>query len=452
MTLAAPPSGPRPGQGPRWWALAGAVLLCGLAASPRSCAANAAAPDDLLATWQQARAADPLRAIAEAERGVQRELATQARAAWLPQWQVGSTERRPQDGGPRSHETVSSLSQAVFDLARLRTLDAERTLETAQDARVVAAEQALAGRVAQAYFGVLSAQAALAAAETNEAAFAAQVAQSQARFEAGLAAQVDVEQSRTYHALARGGTVQARQSLADARAALAQVTGRPPGPLRALAGTLPVRPPEPVDAEAWVQRALAGNPGLRALALGLQASEQRIGAAQAEHAPRVGASLDTRRGTGGQADPSNGRTQTALMFHLTLPLFAGGAIESGVRRARHQRDAARETLELARRAVERETRAQHDAVLAGGLLLEATAAAVAAADRALEATRSGHALGTRSNTDLLLAIQTQSSARNAHDRARHQRVLAQVLLQQAVGTLGEAELAAINALLETGDR
>jgi outer membrane protein len=426
-----------------------AVMLLGLLlAQPHAQAAS----DDLLGIYEQARAADPQLAAAAALRGVQREAAVQARAALLPQWQLDASDSRTQTSDSRSHAITSSLNQVLFDLGRLRTLDAERVLESAQDARVRAAEQALAARVAQAYFGVLSAQAALATAQVNEAAFATQAAQAQSRFESGLAAQVDVEQSRTYHALARGSTVQAQQRLADARAALAEITGRAPGELRPLAAALPALPPQPADAQAWVEQALQANPNLIALTLGVQAGERRIEAARAAHAPSLSASLDTRRAGGPAiAEADRGRSHTLLAVRLTVPLFAGGATQSGVRQAAFQRDALREALEAERRALIRETQAQHQAVLAGVALLDSTAAAVAAADRALAATRSGQALGTRSNTDLLLAIQTQASARNAHDQARHGYVLARLLLQQAAGSLGLAELTAANALLQ-GDR
>jgi outer membrane protein len=414
-----------------------------------------AASLDLLDVFQQARAADPVLAAARAQRGVQQEAAVLARAALLPQWRLSVGGSRGEGGATRRHEIVSSLDQVLLDLGRLRTLDAERSLESAQDAQLRAAEQALAARVAQAYFGVLSTQAALATAQVNEAAFATQAAQSQSRFEAGLAAQVDVEQSRTYHALSRGGTVLARQALADARAALAQITGRDAGTLRPLADPLSALPPQPAQAQDWVDQALQAHPALQALTWAVQAGEHRIDAARAGHAPSVVASLDTVRAGGpGAAAADNGRHQTQLAVRLSLPLFAGGATQSAVRRAAFQRDVLREELLSARRAVARETQTQHQAVLAGVALLDSTADAVAAAERALAATRSGQALGTRSNTDLLLAIQTQAAARNAHDQARHGVVLARLLLQQAVGSLGVAELAAANALLERpqGDR
>ena len=96
----------------------------------------------------------------------------------------------------------------------------------------------------------------------------------------------------------------------------------------------------------------------------------------------------------------------------------------------------------------REVRAEHLAVGQGAVQLQATQAAVAAAERALESTRTGQALGTRSTTDLLLAIQTLAGAQNAQTQARHRHVLALLALHFAAGSLGDTELAAVNSLLE----
>jgi outer membrane protein len=156
----------------------------------------AAAAEDLLQVYAQARAADPLLAAADAQRGEQRELAVQARAALLPQWSLNAEELRAQQQGTREHRFTSTLSQTVLDLSRLRAWDAAETLASAGDAQLRAAEQELCARVASAYFGVLSAQASLATAQANEDAFAQQVGQAQSRFESGLSASVDVEQAR----------------------------------------------------------------------------------------------------------------------------------------------------------------------------------------------------------------------------------------------------------------
>ncbi|MBL8278028.1 MAG: TolC family outer membrane protein [Pelomonas sp.] len=411
-------------------------------------AAGAARADDLLQVWAQARAADPLLRQAAAYSGAQDAAAREARAALLPQWSVQASEQRENAGGGRSRVTTSSLSQPLFDLAALREWDASRSLASAQSARLAAAEQAARARVADAYFGLLSAQAQLATARANEEAFARQVSEAESRFKAGLSAQVEADQSRAYRELARGNTLAAELAVADAREALAQLTGTAPAALQPLRRDLAAQP-LPDDAEAWGQRALQANPELRALQLDVQASEQRISAARAGHLPTLSLGVDTtqRRGDAVSAFDA-GRTPTLVGLRLTVPLFAGGAVAAAADRAGFQRDAAREQLEAGRRAVLRDVRAQHLAVGQGEAQLRSTQVAVEAAERALEATRTGLTLGTRSTTDLLLAIQTLAGAQNAQTQARHRHVLALLALHQAAGSLGDTELAAVNALLE----
>lgn len=410
-------------------------------------AVGTARADDLLQVWAQARAADPVLRQAAAFSGAQGAAARQARAALLPQWRLEASEQR-ESGGSRSRTTTSSLSQPLFDLAALREWDASRSQASAESARLAAAEQAARARVAEAYFGWLSAQAQLATARANEDAFARQVSEAETRFQAGLSAQVEADQSRAYRELARGNTLAAELAVADAREALAQLTGTAPATLQPLRRDL-VAQPLPDDAEAWARRALQANPALQALQLDLQASEQRISAARAGHLPTLSVGVDTtqRRGDGVPALDA-GRTPTLVGLRLTVPLFAGGAVAAAADRAGFQRDAAREQLEAGRRAVLRDVRAQVLAVGQGEVQLRSTQTAVQAAERALEATRTGLTLGTRSTTDLLLAIQTLAGAQNAQTQARHRHVLALLGLHLAAGSLGDAELAAVNALLE----
>ncbi|MET0210580.1 MAG: TolC family outer membrane protein [Burkholderiaceae bacterium] len=420
-----------------------AVVLCAGCCRP-------AAAEDLLDLYAQARSADPVLAGARAVRGEQQETAVQARAQLLPQWTAQLSESHLRDDG-HQHQLTHSLNQVLVDLSRLRSWDAAKTLVTAEDARVRAAEADLCARVARAYFGVLTAQATLQTAQAIEDVYGQQVAQAQSRFEAQLSASLDVEQSRAYFELSRGNTAQALETLADARQALAEITGQPPGELRPLAPELAMLMPDPADPQAWVTQSLRDNPALQAGALGLSASEQRIAAARAAHLPTLSAGVDGERRSGTAINAADaGRYTSTVGLRLTIPLFAGGATESQKRQAIYQRERIRDDLEAARRATTRETQAQYQAVLSALSQMSTAGAAVAAAEKALASTRSGLDLGARTMTDLLLAIQTQSNARNAWEQARHRYVLSKLLLQQAAGALGEPQLAAVNLLLSAG--
>ena len=409
--------------------------------------ANANA-DDLLSVYAQARAADPLLARAHAQRGSQEEAAAQTRAALLPQWTLGADRNQVNSGSANTHLLSSHINQSVLDVKLWRSLAAENILLSAQDARLRAAQQELCALVANAYFGVLLAQAGLHTSRANEVALAEQVKQAQSRFVAGLSAQLDVDQARTYHQLVRGNVFQAEQALADARQALAEITGSQPGPLSPLALNLPALPPQPQDVQAWVARALSSNPQLKALDLDLSASERRIEAARAGHLPTLSLGLDTeRRGGSGLHEPLSGRSLSTVGLKLNIPLFAGGATQSQVRQAGYRRDAAQSDQEATRRALIRQTQAQYQAVLSTLAQMDSSRLAVAAADQALASTKAGQSLGLRNMTDLLLAIQTQASAQNAHEQARHRYVLAKLLLAQAAGALDESELAGVNQWL-----
>ena len=411
--------------------------------------------EDLLQVYQQARRADPVLLAADAARQVVREGVTQARAPLLPQVSAGLAYDQTRTAGDAdarnsSRALSAQLNQVLVDVGKLSQLRSAQAQADAQDATYRAAEQALCARVAKAYFDVLTAEDTLAHVMANEDAFRQQVEQSDQRFRNGLTAQVDVEQARAYHASARATTIGARQALADAREALAEITGQPTGTLKTLRDDLPLDAPSPAEPQAWVDAALNQNPTLQAQQRGIAAAEEDIGAARAGHLPTLNAGLGVGRSAAWPVPGSSddGRNVTTLGLVLNVPLFAGGATQSQVRQALHRRDGARDELELRRRRVARDTLAQYRSVLAGIGQTEATRAAVDAARKALASTRIGQGLGTQTMTDLLLAIQTFAGAQSAYSQARHQFILSRLLLQQAAGTINEADLASVNALLQ----
>jgi outer membrane protein len=434
----------------RWRALAPAcALACALAAC------RPAQADDLLEVYQLARANDPVLAAAGATRAGAQDLADQARAALLPQASATAAIGRQRDSGgalpaTSAHTTGLALgvTQVVFDAGLWSQLKAAHLAADAQDATLQAAQQALCLRVATAYFDALLAADIVASVQANEDAFAQQVAQSQQRYQAGLDAQVDVDQSRVYQALAHGNTIAARQALVDALAGVAEITGATPATLKNLRDDLPLIAPAPADPQAWAATALQGNPVLWAAQKGVASADSGIDAARAGHLPSLSAGLNLGRPTGTPYGESSGRLTNTVALTLSVPLFAGGATQARVSQAVHQRDGARDSLEIARRAVERAAKAAYGSVVAGIAQVQATRDSVAAAQASLAATRVGREVGNRTQTDVLNAIQTLAQAQAAYAQARHQFILGRLQLQQAAGALTEADLANVNALLQ----
>ncbi len=427
------------------------VLACALLAL----ASAAARADDLLDVYAQARVNDPVLAAADAVRAGVHDLADQARAALLPQASAAAAIGRERDSGAAlptlsSHTTDVTLgvNQVVFDAGLWSQLKAAHFNADAQDATLQAAQQDLCLRVATVYFDALLAADLLTSVQANEDAFAQQVEQSQQRYKAGLDAQVDVDQSRVYQALAHGNTIAARQALVDALNAVGEITGSTPTALKALRDELPLTPPAPADPQAWADTALQGNPALWAAQRGVDSAESAIDAARAGHLPSLSAGLNLGRPTGASYGDTSGRLTSTVALTLNVPLFAGGATQARVSQAVHQRDGARDSLETQRRAVARAAKAAYGSVVAGIGQVLATRDSVAAAQASLAATRVGREVGNRTQTDVLNAIQSLAQAQAAYAQARHQFILGRLQLQQAAGALTEADLANVNALLQ----
>jgi outer membrane protein len=425
-------------------ALACACMACG-----------AARAEDLLDVWRLARANDPVLAAAEAARAGSHDLADQARAALLPQASATAAIGRERDTGAAQPEASShttdvalGVSQVVFDAGLWSQLRAARLAADAQDATLQAAQQELCLRVATAYFDALLAADLLVSVQANEDAFAQQVEQSRQRYQVGLDAQVDVDQSRAYQALAHGNTIAARQALTDAMSALAEIIGSTPAALKGLRGELPLVAPSPADPQAWAESALQANPALWAAQKGVDSAESAIAAARDGHLPSLSAGFNLGRPTGTPSGDQAGRLANTVALTLNVPLFAGGATQARVSQAVHQRDGARDSLEIQRRAVARAAKTAYGSVVAGIGQVRATQESVAAAQTSLAATRVGREVGNRTQTDVLNAIQTLAQAQAACAQARYQFILGRQQLLQAAGTLTEADLANVNALLQ----
>jgi len=423
--------------------------------------AAAAQVQDLLDAYRLARAGDPVLRAAEANLRSVGEFVVQARAPLLPQAAAGVG--LAQTHGPdtsvngtldsvsvRARDVSASVSQVLVDVGQFARLSAAKSRESAEAAAYHAAEQALIVRVAQAYFDVLVARDLLATTEANEAAYLQQVTQSQERYRQGLIAMVDVDQARAYHASAQSATIAAKKAVGDAIEALAEITGVRSGRLRTLRDDTPLIRPAPEEPEAWVSAALAGNPLIQAQQRTVQSAGHLIEAARAGHLPTVNATLDVGRPAswpGGDISGRDGRTVTTVGVLLRIPLFTGGLIQSSVRQAIAQRDVADADLESVRRRVARETLDHHSDVIAAIGQIEAGRIAVDAAAKALASTRVGQQLGTHTMTDLLLAIQTLSSAQATYSVARHRLVVSELQLKQSAGQVSETDLQNVNALL-----
>ncbi|WP_159016550.1 TolC family outer membrane protein [Cognatiluteimonas profundi] len=435
--------------------------------------------EDLLQTYQLARAGDPQLSAAESTRLATREGAVQARAALLPQLDGTATLQKsrssgsssntqfdPNTGQPlqfqvnSSNETTSrdigvNLRQMVYDRGNFTRLQSQRALSKASDFQLRSAGDSLVTRTSAAYFNVLVAIETLAAAEAQENALKKQFDFASKRLEVGLAPITDVHEARAQYEGARANTIVTRNALEDAYQALAEITGTPVRNLKGLPADFQPTLPSANDADGWVASAIQNNPALKAQQLQVESSEANVETARAGHWPTLylngnygdnkswgsntfqGLTLPSDRDSSG---PSLGLT-------LSVPIFSGGATQSRVRQALAQRDVAADQLEQQKRALVRNTRNAYRTLVAGISEVEARRLALVSARSAYSASQVGLEVGTRTVLDVLNNQQTLFNAEREFALARYNFLQSRLLLEQAAGTLDVADVQDVNRLL-----
>lgn len=448
------------------------ALLIGLSSLGTADATN------LLEVYEMARASDPRVAAAEAAVLAAGEGVVQARASLLPRISAqaslsdsnsdsSSITTIPRPGGgvtfglaEGSGESTSrsyrvDLQQSVYNHANYTRLRGARAGAARAQANLDAVLDALIVRVAEAYFGVLTAKTNLEAAEAEQKAVQRQLEQAEQRFEVGLSAITDVHEARARNDGARAAVILASNQLDDAYEALAELTGRPITQVAGLVEQIELSPPEPNRIEDWVATAERENPALAIRRFELEQAEQAVETAKASHLPTLTAGYGwLKNATWGERVANDVSFPADSSFRdrgysltLNIPIFEGLATQSRVRQENHNRDVASYTLEQELRTVLRSTRSAFRSVIAGISEVEARRQALVSAQSALDATQAGFEVGTRTIVDVLLSQQVLFQAQRDYARARHDYILNSLRLKQAAGTLSVADLQATNALL-----
>jgi outer membrane protein len=459
------------------------LAACGLAV-----AAPATFGADLLEVYQRALQNDPIIREADANRLASRESKPQALAALLPQLDASGTYSKDEEEfsrvqlQPRSEEdpelfpvtlTTDSdtdgyqyaieLRQPLFRWEQWQALKRADAEVAQAEADYRAAQQDLIQRTAQRYFDVLAAQDTVDAAQATLEAFSRQLEQANKRFEVGLIAITDVQESRAAHDQAAAGVIQAKRNLATAKELLRELTGEPFDTLAAPVDDMPLETPDPENEEQWVSSALEQNLRIISARLATDIAKQDIRMARAGHLPTIdivarhsdfdhdGTQVSSRSSAaeaGIESPADQSQTTDSIGVQVTFPIYSGGATSSRVRQRVYLHRAARERLERTARETERATRDAYLGVLSEISRVRALRQALESSRTALQATEAGFEVGTRTTVDVLDARRQLFEAQTNYSRSRYDYVLNVLQLQLATGTLSLADLEETNKLLK----
>lgn len=430
----------------------------------------------LLEVYQQALQSDPLIHEADARRLAASEAAPQARGLLFPQIEANAGYSQSDVSGNQLvpvttgtiarpfEQTIDSsntwdigLRQTIFRWDQVVGLKQANKVVARAEADYEAAQQDLMIRVAQRYFDVLAAEDVLTSIHANRLAIARQLEQAKQRFEVGLIAITDVQESQAAHDQAVADEIGAKRSLATAREFLREITGEYASSLAAPTEEFPLISPNPANESSWIDLAMSQNLSVVSSRLSEQVARDEISYRRTGHYP----TLDLVAGRRFQDEsgdilyPSLGSTigiegdstSNSISLQLSLPIFSGGRTSSRVREAVYLHRASREQLQRVARETERQTRDAYLGVLAEISRVNALKQAVESSRTALQATEAGFEVGTRTIVDVLNSQFSVYAAITNYYRSRYAYIGNVLRLKQAAGTLQVQDLEDIDKWL-----
>jgi len=451
------------------------AILIGIALPGLASAAS------LLEIYQQALQSDPLIHEAEARRMATLEAMPQARGLLLPQINAAASYGTGSNSGLQQQPVidpgtgdvigfVSVESESDFDAfgwnAELRQTvfrwdqfvglkQAEKRVAKAE-VDFELAQQDLIVRVVTRYFEVLGAEDRLTSIHADRLAIARQLEQAKQRFEVGLIAITDVQESQAAYDQSIAAEIQAKRELANARNFLREITGEYISELSAPDENFPLISPNPSNEENWIDLAMDQNLSLVSSRFDEEIARDEISFRRTGHYPTLDlvASYDTSDTdisnvtVGGQPTVNSNfpvdSSRESVFVQFNLPLFAGGRTSSRVREAVYLHRASLEQLQRVSRETERVARDAYLGVESEISRVSALGQAVQSSRTALEATQAGFEVGTRTIVDVLNSQRSLYIAITNYYQSRYTYIGNVLRLKLAAGNLRIQDLEEID--------
>ncbi len=395
--------------------------------------------------WQAALDYDSSYSAAQNQHRAAQEKAVQARATLLPQVNASAQYQRqyqyePLSQSSRNHGWNIQASQALFDAAKYATYQQGQVSIRIADEQLQLAVQKLLLDVSQAYFDVLLAEDTLKATQASKTAYAKQLDQAKTMFDVGAATVVDTYEARAGFESAQVKEMAAQTQLSVAKQKLENLTGLDPAHIQKVDGDKLQRLLPSRDLAYWLETAQTHSNSLTVQNLAIESARQSRLAAQAARLPTLqlqGGYQDgvTHTDNSGHVSSRGG----SVSLNLSVPLFAGGGINSQIREAKAKELQARDEWLAAQRTLNVTVKQNYLNMLSGHKQVLALMQLVKTSQAKLDSTRLGQQVGVRSNLDVILAQQSLLEAQQQLAKARYDYLQAHLALAQSAGVLQNSE-------------
>jgi outer membrane protein len=421
--------------------------------------AGSAQAQSLMSLFETARSYDATYKAAQSQYTANLAKGDQAKALLLPTIGLSANINKTEvdqvaanlSATSQSKSATLSASQPLYRPANFASYQqGQRQLELAS-VQLKAAEQDLMVRLSQAYFDVLISRESLDFVKAQKLAVSEQLAAAKRNFEVGTSTITDSREAQARFDLVLAQEIAAENDLRIKRLALNQLVGLNNIEPKSLSSKAKLTAPDAQSLEQWVKQSSESNPSVLLSRAALDIAKLETTKAEAGHKPTldlVAGYTPTRYKDGKGLNASQVDVNTnSVTLSFNMPLFAGFATQNRIKETVALEDKARSDLEAAERGVAQATRSAFFGLQSGIGQVNALQAAEASSQSALDANKLGYQVGVRINIDVLNSQSQLFQTKRDLAKARYDVLLGQLKLRQAAGTLTEADLAAINALL-----
>lgn len=334
-----------------------------------------------------------------------------------------------------------SLRQAIFNLdgyARYRQGIAQSNASAAQ---FDSDQQQLILRVIGAYIEALFSDEQVALSTAQRDMFVEQNKVNTRLFAKGEGTRTEVLETQARLDLAEAKLIEAKDNQLAARTALGAIIGDDVKSLDSLKENFRVRPADKAGFETWKAAALERNPALKAQLYGVEIARQEVLKARAGHVPRLDFVASYAKNDSETINTLNQEsTVRSVGIQLSIPLYAGGAVNASSRQAVANQERAKAELDGKTNQVLLDLRKDYDMVASSVTKIEALMKAVESAKLLMKATEQSIKGGVRISLDLLNAQEQLYTAQRDLAQARFAYLLGSLRLRAGTGALSSDDV------------
>ena len=310
------------------------------------------------------------------------------------------------------------------------------------------ARQDLIIRVAEAYFDILDSLDNIKHVKSEKAAIKSQLNESKKRLEVGLIAITDYAEAQASYDLSETQYIEAKNLSDISKESLYVLTGKQFKKFSSLDKNIKAKDPDPNNIKAWEDFAIKQNLDLVAYKRAQDIATTNIKYERSKHFPTLdiyGTVKETDKGGGSSgAFESN---NDYIGIELNIPIFIGGNTYFNSKKASYLEEQARYDVLQKKREVIRDARKSFLNLKSSISKVNASKKALESNELSVEYNQAGFEVGTRSTTDVLLALKDLYKAKKNFSKSKYEYLLSKLRLKQSIGTLSIDDIKVVNSWL-----